>query len=135
MFKNIQILLAFIGLVVIVAHGSIIHHHHDDEHSESSLVEHHHDSDDDSDDDHHFPIPTHQHIATSDLFEFARTSNNSFVNIDKLLNCCQATIRDLLFIPEIEPPNRTYQSSISDWIDPLPFVISPDATRGSPSIA
>ena len=134
MIKKIQISLAFLGLLLFLVHGVIPHHHHD-AHDIVNLISHpHHNQDNFKDDnpDHHIPLPAHQHLSVLENFDLVRLNTSAFKSI-----ILQAY--DIIYYSGClysVYPNEFHQKSFSYTIKgpliSLPFIISPNAMRGSP---
>ena len=122
--------------MMVVVHEMIPHHHHDMDDIE--LFSHqHHSNEQDNNSEHgttdHFPIPAHHHVLASEGFNVARIGTS--LEKDLILPLCFFISHHLLSISDTEAPENTYYSDFAVHLSSLPFIISPNAMRGSPSIA
>jgi len=121
--------------MMIVIHEMIPHHHH--EMADIELFSHQHHSNkqennSETDNTNHFPFPAHHHVLASEGFDVVRVSNN----LERESNFpFWFLVPDyLLRIPDAEPPENTFYSNFKVPKNSLPFIISPNAMRGSPSV-
>ena len=120
---------------MVVIHEMIPHHHHemDDDIELFSHQQHTNKQGSNSETANHFPIPAHHHVSASEGFNLARIGT-SFERND-ISPFCFLIPNHLLCIPDAEPPESTFYSDFSVPLSSHPFIISPNAMRGSPSIA
>ena len=122
---------------MVVIHEMIPHHHHDME-DDIELFSHQHNtnkqgSNSETDNTSHFPFPAHHHVSASEGFDLARVSANLEREITPPF--CFLIPDHLWRIPDDEPPESTLNSDFVVPLNSRPFIISPNATRGSPSVA
>ncbi len=138
MRKNILAILLAVSFMMVVIHEMIPHHHHDMD-DDIELFSHQHHTNNqqgsNSETDHtdHFPIPAHHHVSASEGFDLVRVSTNFEREIT--FPYCFLIPNHLLRIPDAEPPESTFHSDFLVPLNSLPFIISPNAMRGSPSVA
>ncbi len=121
---------------MVVIHEMIPHHHHDMDDIELFSHQHHTNkqgSDSEADHTNHFPFPGHHHVSASEGFDLVRVSTN----LEREINFpfCFLIPNYLSWFPEAEPPECTFYSDFLVPLNPLPFIISPNAMRGSPTVA
>lgn len=123
--------------MMVVIHEMIPHHHHDmDDDIELFSHQHHTNkqgSNSETDNTNHFPIPNHHHVSASEGFDLVRVSTNFEREITSPI--CFLIPNHLLRIPDAEPPESAFYSDFSVPLSSHPFIISPNAMRGSPSVA
>lgn len=123
--------------MMVVIHEMIPHHHHDmDDDIELFSYQQHTNkqgSHSETDNTNHFPFPAHHHVSASEGFDLVRVSTNFERGIT--FPYCFLIPNHLLRIPDAEPPESTFYSDFLIPLNSLPFIISPNAMRGSPSIA
>ena len=137
MRKNIIAISLIVSFLMVVIHEMIPHHHHDME-DDIELFSHQHHTDtqgssSETDHDNHFPFPVHHHLSASEGFDLVRVSKNLEREITSPF--CFIVADHLLRIPDSEPPESTILSDLTIPKNSHPFIISPNAMRGSPSIA
>jgi hypothetical protein len=129
-FSAILFLLAFL---LEVAHDAIPHHHPD---ANEIVVASHHIHQGagtifQSEDDHQHQFPPHQHYYTNEDLTASRTGIS--VQFDLKKSICESV---LLYIAKnasfYKPPGLHSYCIISVSLQFRPFIISPDAVRGSP---
>lgn len=118
---------------MVVIHEMIPHHHH--EMDDIELFSHQQQtnkqgSNSGTDNTNHFPFPAHHHLSASEGFDLVRVSTN--VEREITSPFCFLVPDHLLRIPETEPPESTIHSDLTIPKNFLPFIISPNAMRGSP---
>ncbi len=122
---------------MVVIHEMIPHHHYgmDDDIELFSNQQNNSNQNNNSETDHtnHFPFPAHHHVSASEGFNLARIGTS--VERNDILPFCFLVPDHLLRIPDAEPPECTFYSDFLVPLNSLPFIISPNAMRGSPSIA
>ncbi len=123
--------------MMVVIHEMIPHHHHgmDDDIELFSYQHHTNKQGTNSETDHtnHFPIPAHHHVSASEGFDLVRVSTNLEREITSPF--CFFVPDYLLRIPDAEPPESTFYSYFTVPLNSHPFIISPNAMRGSPAVA
>jgi hypothetical protein len=123
--------------MMVVIHEMIPHHHHDmDDDIELFSYQHHSNkqgSNSETDNTNHFPIPAHHHVSASEGFDLVRVSTNFEREIT--FPYCFLIPNHLLRIPDAEPLESTFHSDFLVPLNSLPFIISPNAMRGSPTVA
>ena len=122
---------------MVVIHEMIPHHHQDmDDDIELFSYQHHSNkqgSNSETDNTNHFPFPVHHHVSASDGFDVARIGTGFERNI---ISPFSFLVPDhLLRIPDAEPPESAFYSDFLVSLSSHPFIISPNAMRGSPSVA
>lgn len=120
---------------MVVIHEMIPHHHHDMDDIEFFSHQHHANtqgSNSETDHTNHFPFPAHHHLSASEGFDLLRVSTN--LEREIISTFCFLVPDHFLRIPEDEPPESTIHSDLTIPKNSLPFIISPNAMRGSPSI-
>jgi hypothetical protein len=135
--KNLIVILLAISFFMVVFHEMIPHHHHHDMDDIELFSHQHHNNKQDNNSGtnpiQHFPFPAHHHVSTSEGFDIARIGTSLERNITFT---CFFTIPDYLScIPDSEPPENTFYTVITIPLSALPFIISPNSMRGSPSVA
>lgn len=115
----------------------IPHHHHDMDDDIELFSHQQHNSNQnnnsETDTNNHFPFPAHHHVSASEGFDVVRIGTGLERNV--ISPFCFLIPDHLLRIPDAEPPEGTIYSDISVPLSSHPFVISPNAMRGSPSVA
>jgi len=123
--------------MMVVVHEMIPHHHHDMEDDIELFSYQHHSNKQGSNSEtgtaNHFPFPAHHHVSASEGFDLARIGTGLERNIISLF--CFLIPNHLLRIPDAEPPESAFYSDFSVPLNSYPFIISPNAMRGSPSVA
>jgi hypothetical protein len=132
--KRLLAILLLISFHALILHDMIPHHHHDQEDIEI-VVDHNHNNNHKAahNSDHPFPIPAHQHISTAEDFNIIR-SQQSFSFIAKIISLFYAPSHD--YFPSFILSKFVYQILWPLFKIPIssyPFIISPNAMRGSPS--
>ena len=122
--------------MLVVIHEMIPHHHHH-EMDDIELFSHQQQTNkqignSETDNTNHFPIPAHHHVSASKGFDLVRVSTN--LEREIISHFCFLVPDHLLRIPGSEPSESTFYSVITIPLSSLPFIISPNAMRGSPSI-
>jgi hypothetical protein len=123
---------------MVVIHEMIPHHHYNMDEFEFFIQQHHNNkqvNDNETSADNHFPFPAHHHVSASEGFFVARIDSRLEIKEYFSLASYLLIPDHLLCIPDAEPPENTFYS---DFLIPLsshPFIISPNAMRGSPSVA
>jgi hypothetical protein len=134
--KNLIAILLACSFLMVVVHEMIPHHHHDMDDIELFSHQHHNSKQDNNSGTNpiqHFPFPAHHHFSASEDFDIARLETGFERNIN--FSCC-FLIPDYLFcIPDSEPPENAFYPDFKVPLGFHPFIISPNAMRGSPSIA
>jgi len=134
MRKNIIAISLIVSFLMVVIHEMIPHHHHamEDDMELFSHQHHNHHEGTDSETDHtnHFPIPAHQHVSASEGFDLIRVN----AHLEKVITSpiCFLIPNYLSWVPEAEPPGHTFYFDFTSPLNSLPFIISPNAMRGSP---
>ncbi|HLF35648.1 MAG TPA: hypothetical protein VI583_15500 [Cyclobacteriaceae bacterium] len=134
MKKQILAILLLFSFHALIMHDMIPHHHHD---QEDIAILHNHDHNNDReaeiDPDHPFKIPAHQHISGAEDFNILR-SQQSFSFAVKIIGSFIIPSTNFLstfiltkFVKQILWPLCKIP------ICSYPFIISPNAMRGSPS--
>jgi hypothetical protein len=123
---------------MVVIHEMIPHHHYDMAEFEFFIQQHHNNkqvNDNKTGADNHFPFPAHHHVSASEGFFVARM--DSRLEIKEYFSLASyLLISDyLLNIAETEPPEVILYSENLISHKSFPFIISPNAMRGSPSVA
>jgi hypothetical protein len=121
---------------MVVIHEMIPHHHY--EMNEIELFTHQqHNSNKNNNSEtgstNHFPFPAHHHVSASEGFNLARIVTS--LERNDISPFCFLIPDHLLCIPDAEPPENTFYSDYSVPLSSYPFIISPNAMRGSPSVA
>lgn len=137
MKKNFIVLSLIVSFLMVVIHEMIPHHHHEME-DDIELFSHQHSTDKQSSNSeteptNHFPIPAHHHVSVTEGFDLVRVSTNLEREITSPF--CFLVPDHLLRIPDPEPPGSKFYSDFRVPKNSLPFIISPNAMRGSPSVA
>jgi hypothetical protein len=134
--KHLFAITFLIAAFTLIAHDAIPHRHPAIDKSElcvSHLLKGLYDSDTkDGNDQHDQPIPHHQHVLAPDDF-ISRTNTDSIQKAIKILfsnSICFSSFSDIL---KNDFPQKVVFSSKNELPDPYPFIISPNAMRGSPS--
>lgn len=134
MRTNILAISLIVSFLMVILHEMIPHHHHGMENdSELSSHQHHTDtkgSNSETDNTNHFPFPVHHHLSASEGFDLLRVNTNLEREITSPF--CFIVPDHLLRIPETEPPESTIHSDRTIPKNSHPFIISPNAMRGSP---
>jgi len=137
MKKNILAILLAVSFMMVVIHEMIPHHHHgmDDDIELFSHQQHNSNQNNNSETNtkNHFPIPAHHHVSASEGFDVARIGTSLERNI--IFSCYFLIPNYLSWFPEAKPPENTFYSDFSVPLSSLPFIISPNAMRGSPPVA
>lgn len=135
MKKHFFAIIFLIAAFTLIAHDIMPHHHSEMKKSELNASQIFKDSYDDhaekeSDHDHHdHHIPHHQHAFAS--------GDNGWWNNNSAQKVIKITITNSCFFDIIEnhiPENNVF-ISLKILPDPYPFIISPNAMRGSPANA
>lgn len=138
MRKNIIAISLIVSFLMVVIHEMIPHHHHEMD-DDIELFSHQthttskEGSNSETDHTNHFPFPAHHHVSASEDIDIIRTSTSLEQNV--LFSCCFLISSYVLCIPDSKLPENTFYSVITIPLSSLPFIISPNAMRGSPSIA
>ncbi len=134
--KLISILLIVLFLMVVI-HELIPHHHHEMDNDIELFSHQQHkgkqDNNSETGTNNHLPIPAHHHVSSSKGFDLARVGTG--LERNDISPFCFLIPSHLLYIPDEEPSESTFYSHFSEPHISHPFIISPNAMRGSPSIA
>ncbi len=136
MRNKIIAIALFLSFLIVVIHEMMPHHHHE-KYDEIELFSHHQNSYQNSNSEtgnaNHFPFPAHQHVMATEGFDLVRVNTN----LERAITppFCFIVPYPLLRIPDAAAPESTLYSDFSVPLSSLPFIISPNAMRGSPSIA
>jgi hypothetical protein len=137
MRKNIISISLILSFLMVVIHEMIPHHHHEMD-EDIELLSHQqqsgkHSGHSETGNTTHFPFPAHHHLTASEEFNLTRIGTG-FERND--ISPSSVLIPGyLLRIPDAEPPESTFYPLIPIPYSSYPFIISPDAMRGSPSAA
>ena len=132
--KQILAILLLFSFHALILHDMIPHQHHDQEdiglvndHDHNNHQEAGHDS------DHPFPIPAHQHLSAAEDFNIIRTQQ-SFSFVNKIIISFFSLYADyFLSFRHIQLVKQILWPLAKIPICSFPFIISPNAMRGSPS--
>jgi hypothetical protein len=137
MRKNVLAILLAVSFMMVIIHEMIPHHHHDMKVDIELFSHQQHNSNQDNNSEpgnaNHFPFPAHHHVSASEGFDLVRVSTNLEKGITSLF--CFLIPDHLLRISDAEPPESTFRTDFTVPENSLPFIVSPNAMRGSPSIA
>jgi hypothetical protein len=136
--KSLIAILLLASFMVVIIHEIIPHHHHDMDDIE--LISHPHqskkqDSGYGTDSDHHFPFPAHQHVMAAESFDIARTGTNLEISVNLSTSCFIIVSNYLYSWYKPELPEKLFSPAHFFPISSYPFIISPNAMRGSPVMA
>jgi hypothetical protein len=122
---------------MVVIHEMIPHHHYNMDEFEFFIQQHNnkHVNNNETGADNHFPFPAHHHVSASEGFFVARMDSRSEIKEYFSLAGFLLISDYLLNIAESEPPEVTLYSEKVIFHKSFPFIISPNAMRGSPSLA
>ena len=135
MRKYLFVITFLIAAFTLIAHDAISHHHPAMEEFEFNVshilkdIHDHHSNEDDH--DHDCPIPRHQHVFTPDDYT-GRRNNDTVQKVIKIAITNSFCVRDHSDILQNNIPQNDIFSSAKILPDPYPFIISPNAMRGSP---
>jgi hypothetical protein len=137
--KHLFVIAFLIAAFTLIAHDAIPHHHSAMEESElnvSHILKDSYDdqskNENDHDHDHEHPIPRHQHVFAPDDYIGRRNydSVQKVIRITITNYICLSTFFNIL---ENNIPQDDLFKSLKILPDPYPFIISPNAMRGSPA--
>ncbi|MDP2338876.1 MAG: hypothetical protein Q8N05_20980 [Bacteroidota bacterium] len=139
MRKNILAISLIVSFLMVVIHEMIPHHHHgmDDDIELFSHQQHNSNQNNNSEtgNANHFPFPAHHHVSASEGFDIVRLGTGLERNFNFSVSSCFLIPQYLSWFPEAEPPENTFYTVITVPKSSHPFIISPNAMRGSPSVA
>ena len=122
---------------MVVIHEMIPHHHHEMDDIELFSHQQHNSKQDNISEpgtNNHFPFPAHHHVSAYDGFDIARIGTGLERDINFSVSGCFLISNYLSYIPESEPPESIFHSDLTVPKNSHPFIISPNAMRGSPSV-
>jgi hypothetical protein len=122
---------------MVVIHEMIPHHHNDMDEFEFFIQQHNNKqvNNNETGADNHFPFPAHHHVSASEGFIIARMDSRFEVKEYFSLTNYLLISDYLLNIAESEPPEVILFSKNIIFHKSFPFILSPNAMRGSPSVA
>jgi len=134
--KQFYAILFLFAFLLEVAHDAVPHHQPDV--NEIKVVSHHtHQSASykfQKEDDHRHDYPPHQHYYTNEDLTTSRGGNS--IQFDLKKSFCKSILISVAGnTSSYKPPGLANYYIVSSSLQFRPFIISPDATRGSPSIA
>ena len=137
MRKKVLAILFIVSFLMVVIHEMIPHHHYDMDDDIELFSHQQHNSNQNNNSEtgtnNHFPFPAHHHVSASEGFDIARIGTGLERNV--ISPFCFLIPNYLLCIPAAEPPGSIFCSDFLVPLSSLPFIISPNAMRGSPSVA
>ena len=135
--RELAVISFLISMVIIIAHDAIHHHHNISGNIEITTSSHtdehgHRHNDNHQNNKNHFP--PHQHVITDSDFLTER-NNISFNKVIKDFQqwglAMSTLLCDVNYNTYFNGFIRVFKKPLSSY----PFIISPDSTRGSPSIS
>jgi hypothetical protein len=88
-----------------------------------------------SDTDHHFPIPAHHHLSATEDFDLIRTGSGTGNDLQPSVQFVFIYLKYSFSLADSDPPEKTVYPETSVPLNSHPFIISPNAMRGSPAFA
>lgn len=127
-----------LSFLLVIVHEMIPHHHHETDDIELFSHQHHKDNqqgNSESDSNHHFPFPAHHHLSVSDDFDIVRAETGFERSVNLAAIIFLVVTEPSSGLNNFAPPEVMFYPETPVPLNSYPFILSPNAMRGSPVFA